>query len=380
MDEPTYMSPTKLTSYVVPNDVKRYTSATRLTSYTVPVSTKSYTSTTKNGAVLNGGRGAYASQGEAGGKILMSPRLSVSALHNLDDLTMAFNFIVTLNSFTFGFQSVSGLSVERATETRSEGGVNDHGILCGMPNTGSFTLTFKRGVLLRTSELIDKAARIAASVIPSIGTRRMRMLAIAGKDPQSTLENGPAVGTIQVFNRERTHLRGLYSFLSLGMTSWRADDLDASNNSVWCEEITIAHTGLTRHPLQMTPNVHLTVPIEEKVEREAKQETEKQNEKQEQSEAKNQQDESQKKIDKLEEENKNLNNELEELKKKLKELEEQNKKQQQQKTEKTDQEDQKSSESSEESKNTQENTQENSESSGENKNTENTNTSSSTQK
>lgn len=326
------------------------------------------------------GSGAYESTND-GGKKLTSPRLDVSALHDLNDLTMAFNFIVTLNSFTFGFQSVSGLSVERATETRSEGGVNDHGILCGMPNTGSFTLTFKRGVLLRTSELVNKAARIAASVIPSIGTRRMRMLALASIDPQTALELGPAIGTIQVFNRERTHLRGLYSFFSLGMTSWRADDLDASNNSVWCEEITIAHTGLTRHPLQMKPNIDLTVPEEtEQEQANADQETEKQNEKQEQSEAKNQQDESQKKIDKLEEENKNLNNELEELKKKLKELEEQNKKQQQQKTEKTDQEDQKSSESSEESKNTQENTQENSESSGENKNTENTNTSSSTQK
>lgn len=267
------------------------------------------------------GSGSYQTN-EDGGKSLTRPSLDVSAVRDINDLTMAFNFIVTLNEFTFGFQSVSGLSVERATETRAEGGVNDHGILCGMPNTGSFTLTFKRGMLLRTSELVNKAARIAASVIPSIGTRRMRMLAIASTDPQTALEQGPAIGVIQVFNRERTHLRGLYSFFSLGMTSWRADDLDATNGSVWCEEITIAHTGLTRHPLQFKANIDVTNPEDnqdntETAEKNSQQELQKQSEEKEKSEAQDQINKSQEEINNLEEQNKKQAAELEELKAKL---------------------------------------------------------------
>ena len=35
------------------------------------------------------------------------------------------------------------------------------------------------------------------------------------------------------------------------MVSWKAEDLDASSSDIWCEEITIAHTGLERCPLQM---------------------------------------------------------------------------------------------------------------------------------
>ena len=67
------------------------------------------------------------------------PALNVSSLKYL---SCNFRFIVTLNTFTFGFKSVSGLSVSRELRTIEEGGVNDHGILVGQPDNSSHTLSF----------------------------------------------------------------------------------------------------------------------------------------------------------------------------------------------------------------------------------------------
>lgn len=195
-------------------------------------------------------------------KKLGLPALSVSGMKNYDDITAACNFIVTLGMYTFGFQSVSGLEIRKPTETQREGGVNDHAILCGVPESNEHSLTFKRGLLLRknTGDIIIAAAYAIAAQVPDTVGRRAATFAVTaagavagGITPQTVLENGPTLGTIQVFNRERTRLQGLFSFISLGMTSWRADDLDASNGNVWCEEITIAHTGLTRHAVDINP-------------------------------------------------------------------------------------------------------------------------------
>lgn len=173
------------------------------------------------------------------------PRVSA-----MDQLMSGFNFIVTLNEFVFGFQSVSGFSMEKPVEYLREGGVNEHQIMVGKPHEETFSLTFRRGYLMRSSSLLSSAARAAAAAIPSNLGRKTALLAVSAVDPQETLESGPALGTIEVFDRYR-NLCALYSFLSLGMTSWKMDDLDATQSSIIYEEITIAHTGLTRHALKL---------------------------------------------------------------------------------------------------------------------------------
>ena len=166
----------------------------------------------------------------------------------MDDLIQATNFIVTLNEFVFGFQSVSGISVSKKVDYIEEGGVNDHRIMVGCPSDDNPTLTFKRGYMMRRNTLLDTAVRAAAAAIPISMLRKGALIAASALDAQSALEEGPALGMIYVFNREKD-LKAMYSFLSLGMTSWRLDDLDAVGTGILCEEFTVAHQGLTRHSI-----------------------------------------------------------------------------------------------------------------------------------
>ena len=166
----------------------------------------------------------------------------------MDDLIQATNFIVTLNEFVFGFQSVSGISVSKKVDYIEEGGVNTHRIMVGCPNDDNPTLTFKRGYMMRRNTLLDTALRAGAARIPISVLRKSAMIATTMTDAQAALEEGPALGMIYVFNREKD-LKAMYSFLSLGMTSWRLDDLDAIGSGILCEEFTVAHQGLTRHSI-----------------------------------------------------------------------------------------------------------------------------------
>lgn len=177
------------------------------------------------------------------------PQLRISSM---DCLIPGFNFVVTLNELTYGFQSVSGLSINRKVNYINEGGVNDHQIMVSCPNDDNPTLTFKRGILMRSSSTVDANAVAAASLIPDNPSRKLAVTAAVSLDPQACLEKGPALGIIQVFDRRKC-LKAVYSFLSLGITNWRSDDLDASTSSILCEEFTVAHTGLERMPLASPP-------------------------------------------------------------------------------------------------------------------------------
>ncbi len=170
---------------------------------------------------------------------------------SIDKLITKFNFLVTLNEFVFGFQSVSGLEINKRVEYISEGGVNDHQIMVSAPSTDNPTLTFRRGMLLHNSNAVARTAKwLSTSHMKNNIARKAAMLAEASIDARTSLEVGPALGSVQVYNRDGK-LSALYVFLSLGMVSWKAEDLDASSSDIWCEEITIAHTGLERCPLQM---------------------------------------------------------------------------------------------------------------------------------
>lgn len=176
------------------------------------------------------------------------PPVMVSAS---DYLTQGFNFIVTLNAFTFGFKEVQGLSVTRYTDLLTEGGVNDHSILVGRPNNDNniYDLTFSRGLLKRSTSIATGAAKAAAALIPNNIARKAALLGITALDPQESLEVGPALGTIEVYNRYKK-LTASYTFLSLGMTEWSVSDLSADSNDIIIETIKIVHTGLTRVPLE----------------------------------------------------------------------------------------------------------------------------------
>ena len=177
--------------------------------------------------------------------------LRVSAMQYV---SAGFNFVVTLNEFTFGFKSVSGISVTRSINTQPQGGLNDYGIIVEEPNQGSYTLSFSRGLMIRYPQAIDATARSAAALIPNAIGRKMALIGCASLSPQAALEKGPALGFIHVYDRTNKRLLGLYSFLSLGMTEWRVSDLDAEGGTnLLIEDMTIIHTGITREPTVLQP-------------------------------------------------------------------------------------------------------------------------------
>ncbi len=175
-------------------------------------------------------------------------KLPPIAISPVTHLIQGFNFILTLNNFTYGFKEISGLRVENPVDYIQEGGVNDHKLMVGEPSNEAPTLECKRGLMLRCLPIVTDAARMAAALIPNNLARKAALLAVNTQDPQATLEQGPAIGTIEVYDRQK-RLSAMYGFLSLGMTSWECDSLSADNSDVLIESITIAHTGLIRIPL-----------------------------------------------------------------------------------------------------------------------------------
>lgn len=181
---------------------------------------------------------------------LKKERLPIVKVSSMDYLTQGFNFIVTLNQYMFGFKSVSGISIEREVEYIHEGGVNDHQLMVGAPQgSGGYKLDFERGLMIRTASSPVSFAKAAATAnISNNIKRKSALIALSSLSPQEALEKGPAIGLIQVYNRQNK-LTAMYSFLSLGMTSWSIDNLDAERGDILIESISIVHTGLTRVPL-----------------------------------------------------------------------------------------------------------------------------------
>ena len=169
---------------------------------------------------------------------LKKERLPIVKVSSMDYLTQGFNFIVTLNQYMFGFKSVSGISIEREVEYIHEGGVNDHQLMVGAPQgSGGYKLDFERGLMIRTASSPVSFAKAAATAnISNNIARKSALIALSSLSPQEALEKGPAIGLIQVYNRQNK-LTAMYSFLSLGMTSWSIDNLDAERGDILIESI-----------------------------------------------------------------------------------------------------------------------------------------------
>lgn len=185
---------------------------------------------------------------------VMVDRMPVTRISAMNNLHTGFNFVVSLNEFTYGFKSVSNIQRHREVGHFQEGGVNDHQITVGRPNDNLYTLQLNRGYIIHSPEIVSTSARAAASMIPNETARRIALIAVNAASPQSTLENGPAQGFIQIYDRRRK-LVAIFSFLSLGMTDWTLSDLDATSSEIIYESITIEHTGLTLLPATWLPSV-----------------------------------------------------------------------------------------------------------------------------
>lgn len=177
------------------------------------------------------------------------------AISPITHLVQGFNFILTLNNFTYGFKEIVGFQIPRRVDYISEGGVNDHELMVEIPNDDRPTLTLKRGMMIRCNPIANNLNRVLAASVKGNLARKAALMAVNTMDPQATLEQGPAAGMIQVYDRSK-RLCAMYTFVSIGMINWEVDDLNADDGGILIESVTIAHTGLTRVPLA-APNTHL---------------------------------------------------------------------------------------------------------------------------
>lgn len=140
----------------------------------------------------------------------------------------AIRFVVMFNIYTLGFQSVTGISTERAVDFVSEGGRNDYPILLPKAQSTPHKLTFKRGYQMRK--------------LTPLG-----VLAGSFMGPQA-IEAQSALGTIIVLDEEQ-EIKAIYSFISQGVIEWELSDLDASRSAPLIETFTISHHGLKNIPI-----------------------------------------------------------------------------------------------------------------------------------
>lgn len=177
---------------------------------------------------------------------------------NLNDLTMSFNFIVILNEFVYGFNEVSGIDKDIQYESLREGG-NPYPVFARKMESDFELLNFKRGMPIRKTQAISKAIRLAFSQVPLTGSslaRRTAMLAAAAMDPIASLENGPALGYLQVFDRQFRTPISTFSFFSYGASKWDITDPNATSAEIMYESITLVCSDLKR----MTSNLFTTPP------------------------------------------------------------------------------------------------------------------------
>ena len=180
------------------------------------------------------------------------PKVMISAE---DCISAGYRFILTLEPFTFGFQSINGIKLDKDIDVLEEGGVNDHPIYVGKPERQEQTLDLERGLLLRAGSSLSSLARWGASKISNNLARRALLMGISALDPQEALETGPSIGFIDVYSPSMK-LIGSYSFMSFGMKSWElSGGLDATKSEIMIERISILHHGITRRPVNALPSL-----------------------------------------------------------------------------------------------------------------------------
>ena len=166
----------------------------------------------------------------------------------LNDLIPSFNFLVILNEYVFGFTEVGGIDRQINYDPCKEGG-NPYPVLIRSNYHDFERITLKRGMLIKKGSLVSSVLQTAFAQAARIGVnmaRKAALVAAAASDPIVTLENGPAYGFIQVFDRKYQNDLATFSFFSYGAIEWRISDLSASSSDPIYEDITLVCTDLKR--------------------------------------------------------------------------------------------------------------------------------------
>ena len=166
----------------------------------------------------------------------------------LNDFIPSFNFIVILNNFTFGFSEVSGLDKDMSAEEIREGG-NVYPVFTRKYEYNFEQITLSKGLLIREADYASDSIRTAlsqAALLNNSLARKAAIIAAASSDPIATLEQGPAYGFLQVFDRKYKTALTSFSFFSYGASRWDITNLNASSNDFLYENITLVCSDLKR--------------------------------------------------------------------------------------------------------------------------------------
>ena len=190
-------------------------------------------------------------------RVPYSSLMNSSVKNNPGDYIIPNNFVVILNEYVYGFQEISGIDTDYPYESLAEGGNPNPVFVHKAIASESFTiLTLRRSMPIRKGRYTSKAFQTAAGAASSAKGmyRRSALLAAASLDPITTLENGPAIGFIQIFNRNYSKNVASFKFFSYGASKWTLGELDALAGSIVYESIDLVCDGVQRMSTDIAPS------------------------------------------------------------------------------------------------------------------------------
>ena len=160
------------------------------------------------------------------------------------------------NATTFGFTSVSGMSVSTDSIPYREGGYNT--TVHQIPGQTTFTpITLQRGVILNTSGNWDWMRKLFATVGAGGSTRATDQnfrfdLEVAVLSHPIPGETGETAGTAAALPGTTDHVAMRFHVYNCWPTSIAYSDLNAGDNALLVEQMTLVHEGFD---LNWAPNL-----------------------------------------------------------------------------------------------------------------------------
>jgi phage tail-like protein len=149
--------------------------------------------------------------------------------------------LTSLKSATFGFTSVSGLSVSTDSIPYREGGYNT--TVHQIPGQTTFTpITLQRGVILGTKQNWDWMRQLFATVSSS-STRAAKTNFRCDLEIQVLSHPIPATGADDASQATTDHVAMRFYVYNCWPTSVAYSDLNAGDNALFVEQMTLVHEG-----------------------------------------------------------------------------------------------------------------------------------------
>lgn len=149
--------------------------------------------------------------------------------------------VLTVDTATFGFTSVSGLSVTTDSIPYREGGYNT--TVHQIPGQTTFSpVTFQRGVILNTDQNWEWMRQLFATV--QGGSSNVRGGSFRCDIDVRVLSHPiPGQGVTQGSVSDDDHVAKRYRIYNAWVTSVAYSDLNAGDNAILVEQTTVVHEG-----------------------------------------------------------------------------------------------------------------------------------------